>query len=56
MSHSDARAANEKRIADQLRRINNGPGGGALSEQKIRDEATRRANAAAERAARDEKT
>lgn len=55
MSHQDARQANEKRIADQLRRINQGPGGGALTEKQITDEARKRANAAAERAVRDEK-
>lgn len=53
--HRDAREANEKRIADQLRRINGAVGSGQLSEQKIQDEARRRANAAAERATREEK-
>lgn len=55
LDHAKGREANERRIADQLRRINNGPGGGALTEKQITDEARKRANAAAERAVRDEK-
>ena len=52
--HRKAREANEKSIADSLRRINHEVGGGALTEKKIQDEARRRANAAAERSVRDE--
>lgn len=55
LDHAKGREANEKRIADQLRRINQGPGGGALTEKQITDEARRRANAAAERAVRESK-
>lgn len=53
--HRGAREANERRIADQLRRINGAVGSGQLTEKQIRDESSRRANAAAERAAREEK-
>lgn len=52
--HQDSREFNERRIAEQLRRINNGPGGGALTEKQITDEARRRSTAAAERAVREE--
>ena len=55
LDHRKGREANEARIADQLRRINGGVGGGQLSDKQIRDEATRRANAAAERGAREDK-
>jgi hypothetical protein len=52
--HRDAREANERRIADQMRRINSGVGSGQLSEKQITDIARDRADKAAERAVRDE--
>lgn len=55
LNHQRGREMNEKRIADQLRRINSEIMGGKLTEKQITDEARKRANAAAERAVRDEK-
>ena len=52
--HRDAREQNERRIADQMRRINSGVGSGQLSEKQITDIARDRANKAAERAVREE--
>jgi hypothetical protein len=54
MDHRRGREENERRIADQMRRINSGVGSGQLSEKQITDIARERANKAAERAVRDE--
>jgi hypothetical protein len=54
MDHRRGREENERRIADQMRRINSGVGSGQLSEKQITDIARDRANKAAERAVRDE--
>lgn len=54
MDHRRGREENERRIGDQLRRINGAVGSGQLTEKQIQDEARRRANAAAERAVRDD--
>ena len=54
MDHRRGREQNERRIADQMRRINSGVGSGQLSEKQITDIARDRANKAAERAVRDD--
>ena len=54
MDHRRGREENERRIADQMRRINSGVGSGQLSEKQITDIARDRADKAAERAVRDE--
>lgn len=54
LDHRKGREANERRIADQMRRINGGVGGGQLTERQITDAARDRANKAAERGVREE--
>lgn len=56
LDHRKGREANEAAIADRLRRINQQVGSGQLSDAQIREEARKRANAAAERGVRDEKS
>lgn len=55
LDHRKGREANEAAIADRLRRINQAVGSGQLSDAQIREEARKRANAAAETAVREEK-
>ena len=56
LDHRKGREANEAAIADRLRRINSAVGSGQLTDAQIREQARKQANAAAERAIRDEKS
>jgi len=55
LDHRRGREANERRIYEQMQRINSGPGGGQLSDARLREIARERATRAAEQAVRDEK-
>lgn len=55
LDHRKGREANEAAILERNRRINHEIGGGMLTEKKMRDDAKRRADAAAERGVREEK-